>query len=162
MGRRKKEFKEHFELKEQFSYIEQLCGNILKNFDFENENVSKLEDMIKSFYEAKNFTNYFKQEDSVDVIEDISLIAEPINKEVFWIDFNAAKIKTSNQFLLKDEIDFLATNGWYDKSEKEINLQLKQWLHGIINCKDKLILCVVENNDNRKTSITYKIGKSFW
>ena len=149
------------ELKEQFIYIEQLCENILKNFDFENETVSKLEDMIKSFYEAKNFTNYFKQEGSVDVIDDVSLIAAPLNKEVIWIDFNAAKIKTNNQFLLKDEIDYLAKNGWYDKPEKEINLQLKQWLNGIINCKDKLILCVVEKNEKEKHPLHIRLESFF-
>ncbi|MBI6121026.1 PD-(D/E)XK nuclease family protein [Salegentibacter maritimus] len=154
----KRKSKSILELKEQFSYIEQLCENILKNFDFENENVSKLEDMIKSFYEAKNFTSYFKQADSVDVLGDISLIAEPINKEVFWIDFNAAKIRSSNQFLLKDEIKFLAENGWYNEPEKEIKLQLKQWLSGIINCKDKLILCTLENNENEKHPLHLRLA----
>ena len=76
---------------------------------------------------CKNFTNYFKQQNSVDVIDDINLIAEPSNKEVFWLDFNADNIKKSNQFLLKAEISYLTDKKWYNEPEKEINSQLKHF-----------------------------------
>ena len=148
------------ELKEQFAYIEQFCEKF-KNFDFKNQSTLKLEEMIKSFSEAKNFTNYYKQQNSVDVLDDVSLIAEPSNKEIFWLDFNADKIKKSNQFLLKEEIDFLSKHKSYNLPEKEINLQLKQWLNGIINCNNKLVLCVVQDTEKEKHPLHIRLESLF-
>jgi hypothetical protein len=149
------------ELKEQFTYIVQLCDDIIENFDFENESSLKLEDMIKNFYESKNFTNYFKQEHSIDVIDDVSLIAKPTDKEVFWLDFNSENIIKSNQFLLKEEIDFLSQIKSYNAPEKKINLQLKQWLNGIINCNNKLVLCIIDDTEKEKHPLFIRLESLF-
>jgi hypothetical protein len=152
------------ELKEQFNYIVQLCEDIIENFDFKEESASKLEDMIKTFYESKNFTNYFKQENSIDVIDDISLIVQSTNKEVFWLDFSSGNITNSNSFLLKDEIDYLSKNKYYNEPKKEINLQLKQWLNGVLNCNNKLVLCIINDSEKEKHPLQIRIeclfGKS--
>ncbi len=149
------------ELKEQFKYISQVCKNILDNFNFENDTTEALEEMIKSFYEAQNFTNYYKQQNSIEVLKDISAIAQPTNKKVFWLDFNADGLRKSTQFLLEEEKKFLKEKGSYNNPENEFNLQLKQWLNGVLNCKNELILCVVENSDKEKHPLHIRLEGIF-
>ena len=149
------------ELKEQFTYIEQFCKNIIDNFDFKTGSALELEQMIKSFYEVKNFNNYYKQQKSVNVIDDINLIVQTTTKEVYWLDFDSEKVKTTNQFLLKEEIDFLTSNNWYNTPEKAIDLQLKQWLNGIVNCNTKLVLCRVKEAVKEKHPLHIRL-ESFY
>lgn len=149
------------EMKEQFQYIAQLCKNVLNNFNFKEGTAVELEEMIKSFYEAQSFTNYYKQQKSVEVLKDISAIAQPTNKKVFWLDFNGESLQKRASFLLEEEKKFLKEKDCYSNPENEFNLQLKQWLNGIINCNNQLTLCVIENSDKEKHPLHIRLEGVF-
>jgi hypothetical protein len=62
---------------------------------------------------------------------------------------------------LKDEIDFLSQNKYYNTPEKGINLQLKQWLNGIINCNNKLVLCIINDTEKEKHPLFIRLESLF-
>ncbi len=149
------------ELKEQFLFIENLCNEILNSFDFKNDDVKGLENMIKSFYDAKNFTNYKKQQKSVQVFKDVSSLALPVNETVYWLDFYEQQIYTIAEFLLKEEKVFLNEYAYFYNTQKQLKLHLYQCLRGLINCDKKLILCFIENKQQQKHQLHIRLESIF-
>src|SRR5690606_36964681 len=59
------------------------------------------------------------------------------------------------------EIDFLIKYQNYNTPEKEINLQLKQWLRGIIHCHNKLVLCIINDSEKEKHPLYLRLESLF-
>jgi hypothetical protein len=134
------------EMLEQYNYLSELSSNIVKAIEDETS-LKNVLSKISALYQPRNFVNYYKQVDSIDVISDISNIATSCSKDTIWLDFyNKSLTANVGKFLLNEEVNFLKQNSWFYDSEKQVKLIQNQWLRGLRNIEGKLILCLTDGD----------------
>lgn len=134
------------EILEQHNYLNELSSNIIKAIE-EETSIKGVLSKISAIYQPRNFVNYYKQEDSIDVISDISNIATTCSKDTIWLDFyNKSLTANVGKFLLNEEVKFLRQNSWFYDSEKQVKLTQNQWLRGLRNIEGKLVLCLTDGD----------------